>query len=225
MIERKDLGIRIGAQKAQLADEVLTRSQIIPGNNISFEYMANWDIKIHALQSNAGGTGIRDLFCIVALTRLPQENAGKTHYDIQTELSPAQKKNFMGTHVFADIKHNWNLPNPDMFQYSLIDARGLTQASETSTDSIPTVIGIDSDTIRIIATDPIVDTRIDPTLWVDTVGGDMQNTKFINFSDPIYENFFPELTQLQATPMYYLRVTEVVDVNPARVSENPIKIA
>jgi len=225
MIERKDLGIRIGAQKAQLADEVLTRSQIISGNNISFEYMSNWDIKIHALQSSAGGTGIRDLFCIVALTRLPQVSEEQTHYDIQTETSAVQKKNFMGTHVFADIKHNWNLANKDLFQYSLLDARGTIMSSVNGVDSIPTVVGIDANTIRIIATDPKTNTRIDPTLWVDTVGGNMQNTKFINFSNPVYANFFPELTELQSTPMYILRLTEVVDVNAAVIQDNPIKIA
>jgi len=218
MIFRKDLGIRIGAQKAQKADEVLTRSQLLPGNNISFEYFGPtgqnaWDIKIHALQSSVGVGGLRDLHCIISLTRSPQNILNQKHYDLQDSEGSGSVKKYFGSMVYADIKHFWDLPSPNMFQYSFVDMRRITETASGRVDSLPTVVGIDGNTVRIIATDPKIDTRFNPLLWVDTELGEQTNTKFINFKNEGYVT--AEQNSIEATPIYSFRLTEVIDPNPA----------
>ena len=113
----------------------------------------------------------------------------------------------------------------DMFQFSLLDIRDLLGTSPFPVDSLPSVVGVDSNTVRLWATDTKVLTRFDPMLWVDTLGGtSMKSTKFVKTTDQIYEHA-REKTQIQATPRYRFRLTEVVERSFIATTQSPERLS
>lgn len=173
--QRKDLVSRVAGEKAQKPDEFLTRSQIIPGTNITFDYLTNWDIKINAL---TGGTTVVTGDRMISGTlqfsydasddendamfskNTLMKNASLTRYHVAADADTttdtdsivygesAQAQRFFSTLVYADIVHNWDLPNRNNFLISFVDMRnGLAGAS--SFKCIPKAVGIDTNTVRI----------------------------------------------------------------------------
>lgn len=182
-VQRNDLGVRTAGEKAQLPDEFLTRSQLVPGTNITFTYEDNWDIRINAL-TGSGTAGDRDriisgnvVFSFTSLAggvhknnayfhhQYMMRNAGALGYyhgavdhpvppnlDSSIAEAPADARRFYGSLVFADIAHNWNLPNKDNFLYSLIDKRSFAMSAHSSVKSIAKIIAIDKNRVRIYVT-------------------------------------------------------------------------
>lgn len=214
--QRKDLGVRVAGEKAHKPDEFLTRSQIIPGTNITFDYLSNWDIRINAL--TGGGGGDKPRYIVADIVLMNKFNADLNHYDIQDPEGVGDKVKYFGTHVFADIHHFWGLNHPDGFIYSLIDCREATETAPYRVDSIPTVVGVDGDTVRIVATDtasgnddPVRGgTRFDPRIWV-TLNEDeeMTNTRFVFDEDQNAEHAREKLP-IELTPRYIIRIEEII---------------
>lgn len=166
--KRKDLQTRTAGEKAQFPDEFITRSQVIPGENIRIDYLNNHDIRISAL-TGAGSdrtraigrvlTGEVDVKNFLALTDAEGTNSyqylfvGKEDPNTDlTGLSGYASK--YGTMYYYDVHHNWNLPDKGSFLYSVVDERELSGASVyLSLNSNIKVVGIDANTIRFWATD------------------------------------------------------------------------
>lgn len=128
---RVDLGVRIGGEKANKPDEFITRSQIIPGTNVTFEYLDNDDIRINALggaESAGASQIIRQLTAVVAPYYYPDsdtdgsigafESISELHAGAETASRPgsgvtsAYKKNHFSDPKGCIIYHGWNLSNP-----------------------------------------------------------------------------------------------------------------
>lgn len=157
-IERRDFGSRISHEKAQYPDESLTRSQLQPGNNITFTYLPNHDIVINASGvAGAGATGLDILHGTVVLADVlnaagrVQSNTGSPEDSTRV---PTLTYPLFGTPVFADINHNWNLDDKDNFLITFKYER-VYSAGQTSLDgamvvkAIPRAVGLDKNTIRI----------------------------------------------------------------------------
>lgn len=152
MITRRDFGVRGAGEKAVKIDEWLTRGQLKPGTNITFDYLSNYDIRINAL---TGGTstesGNRLITVDIDVSIQPAIGQGTEHISIKND------GNKFGTAKYVDVKHNWDLSNPDKFQYSIVDKTqyglGMPSIHWTNPHSCPKVIGVDSDTVRIWVTD------------------------------------------------------------------------
>lgn len=212
--ERKDMGVRVAAEKARKPDELLTRSQVIPGRNIYFDYLPNWDIRINAV---AGGTvaGTRSMIAYVKITLRPTVEGTVQHLDLQDSATGTgitdSDKQYFGTALYQDVFHNWNLPSKDHFLYSVEDLRQPIAPSPTQMMSLPAVVGMDADRIRIWVTDTVVDTRFDPTLWVDTDGGLMTKTRLAARGvSAAYER--PDQGGIELTPFYKITIMEVDDL-------------
>lgn len=175
---RKDMFVRLGVEKAQKPDEALARSQIIPGTNITFDYLDNYDIRINAKTGTGGGQfGIRMITLEAKVTQKDPDNV--KHYATEDEspynvLTATHKKRY-GTAVFLDIVHNWNLSHRDKFIAEIIDKRPAVSQANPGIHSLPKIIGVDENTVRVWATfDPgiAVDggafehNRINPRFWV-----------------------------------------------------------
>lgn len=159
-ILRQDLGVRLAMEKGQLPDEGLTRMQLQPGNNIYFEYASNWDIIIHANVPAGGGGGAAarrmmtgelsiDNFYSAAFN----ESAADLHVAVlDKDNGTAEARRFYGTAKFKDIHHNWKLSTKDAFLITIIDER-TGVSGPYSIHSIPKVVAINDNTIRIFVTD------------------------------------------------------------------------
>jgi len=222
--KRRDFGGRVAGDKGRLSDEFVTKRQIVQGTNITITHLDNFDIMISA-NTGGGGSGedafangvelIRDLYVELKLVRPFFSN--NYHYDLNdnSAYDNAARKYF-GTHVFAEIRHNWNLPTPDSFQYSVLDSR--TQASPNArnkVNSIPKVVGVNRNKIRIIGTDAVSGTRTNPYYWVNLTDNNtkMDNTRFLHFQSANPQNAGGELLgdYNAITPTYRIRITEVRD--------------
>lgn len=214
---RVDNMVRTAGEKAQLADEFLTRSQIIPGTNIYFDYLANYDIRINALTGGVTSTGLRQLFGYIQLTEMRVTDgvgARKPFHgglgDTVSSPSVAADYKYFGTAAFADIVHNWNLEHRNAFSVSIHDVRAASITNYwDSVVSEPFVVGVDSNRIRIWGTNPVAGKRITPADWADQV-----DTKFN--TNAIDGDFHFDSTQNTGVlganyrPMYVVRITEVV---------------
>lgn len=150
---RRDVGIRLAGEKAVKPDEFITKSQLVPGTNITFDYLDNQDIRINAL----GGGGIttsegnRMLVADIDISIIPYKGQGLAHKSIQ------DNGVYFGTAKYVDIYHNWNLKTKNHFQHSLVDLTnyglGYNSTHSTSPHSVPKVIGIDVNRVRIWTTD------------------------------------------------------------------------
>jgi len=174
---RKDLGMRGAGEKAQKPDEWLTRSQIVPGTNITFDYLTNWDIVINAhIGAGSAFTQRRMLTGTVILDKFHANAFYSTSPDLHIaaddkDNGAAGDRRYYGTGKYFDIVHNWELSPINSYLCTLEDIR-IGFSSPLSFDSWPKVVGIDKNTIRIIATDALdIDfTNISDSTW-DTVSG------------------------------------------------------
>lgn len=159
---RVDLHGRIGGEKGRLPDEAITRSQLVPGTNISFDYLSNWDIKINAHITGSGGGGD---CCKRMLT---------TVFTVGTKITPDSGKNpfaaghkscesatgvyanrFFGTVYYMDIVHNWNLSSPNSFLVTIVDESiPTTNNGKISTKAHIKVTALSADAIRVFVDVP-----------------------------------------------------------------------
>lgn len=161
---RTDFGMRVGGEKGQLKDEFLTRSQLVPGSSIWFEYMANYDIKIHASVSGGGGGGVfsmhdKMMTGIITLDEFYSgafnQSSGDLHVAVDDDINGiAGDRRYYGTMKYKDIVHNWGLDPIDAFLIRLQDNRSHFSGT-ISLDSLPKIVSIDKNTIRIFATETI----------------------------------------------------------------------
>ena len=177
---RKDMFVRLGVEKAQKPDEALARSQIIPGTNITFDYLDNYDIRINATTGTSPGTstGIRMITLEAYVTQKNPEKVKHYATEAQDTFSniDATHKIKHGTAVFLDIVHNWNLNHKDKFIAQTIDRRPGVVSGEKALHSLPKIHGVDANTIRVWATfDPGYHlgggnyeyNRLNPRFWVN----------------------------------------------------------
>jgi len=191
--ERQDLGTRIAGEKGHLADEFLTRSQVIEGTNITIERLGapTWDIRINATSGSGGNIIMTDAGAIITPRMLAADILIKHKPGSGTCLNHTSIKDggiFYGTTKYIDIVHNWNLPGEtfgktavsgniinhyDKFQYSIIDLTtyGGSYPHKTNPYSFPKVVGIDPNTVRVWCTDThtygiITDYITNQTNWV-----------------------------------------------------------
>lgn len=221
--ERKDMGFPVAGEKARKPDEFLTRSQVQPGRNIYFDYLANWDIRINAMTSG-NIAGVRNMIAYVRTTLRPVTDLTKVHYDLQDPAPDGismkgNEDQFFGTALFQDVYHNWNLPSKDHFTFSIEDLRdgsSIQKVDISAMQSLPHVVGVDNNRVRIWATNPKHLTRFDPRLWVDTEGGLMKNTIFPSRADDVADDN-PYKLMNQAThehpPFYAIKIYEITDVS------------
>lgn len=128
MLPRSDTGGRKAGEKAQLPDEFITRSQIVAGTNIRFDYLDNHDIVINALGARTvnGQAVRRTLTAVVTLYDYPDTARDSSNVLV----IPATPVNFEQKHLDADVNgsytavrkshmfrsqgvriyHNWNIP-------------------------------------------------------------------------------------------------------------------
>lgn len=225
LAQRKDLGVRAAFEKGRKADEGITRSQIQPGRNVYFDYLPNWDIRINAIAAGAAAGGVRNLVAYVKAKLRPQHEEGRGHFDVQDESTGdgivTHHKQFYGTALFVDVYHNWNLPSKDHFTFSIEDLREQYYPSKidfSAMKSMPHVVGVDVNRVRIWATDCMVGTRSEPRFWVDTDGEDnMTNTRLADRTDsaPQDLNPFKHLSEdtIELAPFYAIKIYEITDVN------------
>lgn len=173
--ERKDIGVRLGIEKALYPDEALSRSQIQPGRNISFEYKTNRDILIHALASKAaGGSADLKLFHVKILLQYYFESSGSIKHiactyngadnlpvntilqdDDETIIagnaSGEDRTNYAkyGTMHYIDLYHNFDLANSNKFIYSIIDTSAVSNVGPFSVLNIPKIVGLTGNTARL----------------------------------------------------------------------------
>ena len=239
--KRKDMFVRVGGEKAQKADEFLTRSQIIPGTNVWFDYLDNYDIRINAMTGGGGGgAGIRMITLEAEVVQKDPERIKHYATEAQDTYSDIQKHKH-GTAVFLDIIHNWNLDHKDKFIAQVIDRRPGVVPSGKSMHSLPKIHGVDGNTIRVWATwdygynlgggqyeynrtnprfwvslnDSAKETirRTKDTNWVSTIKDEpMKNTMLM---DPRGYNGISEISDqsqlVTATPYFRISIAEVVE--------------
>lgn len=225
LAQRKDFGVRIAGEKAQKADESIMRSQIQPGRNIYFDYLPNWDIRINSISAGATAGGVRNLIAYIKIRMRPVSDVARGQFDVQDETTGSgietHHKQFYGTALFQDVYHNWNLPSKDHFTYSVEDLRNKfypTKIDVSAMKSIPHVVGVDNNRIRIWATDCMVSTRSEPRLWVDTdIDDNMTNTRLADRTDAAPQNYnpFKHLSEdtIELAPYYAIKIYEITDVN------------
>lgn len=172
---RKDLGVRIAGEKAQKPDEFLTRSQLVPGTNITFDYLSNWDIKINAL-TGGGGSSVDCCKRIISgellftwtksyvendamfsKYSLSQNSDGNDYFHVGVDdlgagdtitADKTEQKRWFNTLVFTDIVHNWGLTDPNNFLFNVVDLRDGTTGMR-SYKFVPKIVGIDENTVRL----------------------------------------------------------------------------
>jgi hypothetical protein len=162
-----DLQVRVAGEKALYPDEFLTRSQPIPGTNISFDYLSNGDIRINA---NVGPGGdnviiIDDTIMYVGPRMMTgvincdvynygefNEGAGHRHIAVDdTARGQASDRKYFGTAMYADIVHNWDLTDEQSWILNLVDiTEGIS--SPISYQGFPKVVALDNNTIRVWVT-------------------------------------------------------------------------
>lgn len=240
---RKDMFVRIGGEKGQKPDEFLTRSQLVAGQNIWFDYLDNWDIRINATTGGGGVTGIR-MITLEAQVVQKDPDAVK-HYATEDatvySVLTAENKKTYGTAVFLDIVHNWNLSHKDKFIAEMIDKRPYVGTANPGIHSLPKIIGVDSNTVRIWATfDPGIavsgglfeHNRINPRFWVGLENSTknaeriakasgwgesiknaaMGNTMFMDTRQyPTVQNIADQKTLVAIPPYYRVSLMEVVE--------------
>jgi len=162
---RRDFGVRGAFEKAVKGDEAITKSQLVPGTNITFDYLDNQDIRINAITggTTTSTTGNRMLVADVDLAITPLVGQGTIHKNLQ------ESGRHFGTAKYVDIYHNWNLKTKDHFQHSIVDITnyglGYESIHTTSPHSVPKVVGLDSNRLRIWATDSPLYTEYDATQY------------------------------------------------------------
>ena len=168
--ESVDLQIRVAGEKGLYPDEFITRSQPIPGTNISFDYLANGDIRINANVGPGGNntiiiddtvmyvgprmmTGI--ISCNVFNIDEFNSNDGYKHLAVdEPGLGQAGDRKYFGTAKYADIVHNWDLTKEQSWLLNLVDiTEGIS--SPISIQGFPKVVALDNNTIRVWVTVPI----------------------------------------------------------------------
>ena len=131
MKQRHDLGMRQAGDKAIYPDEFLTRSQVLPGQNIRFDYLDNHDIVINAEGGTTinGGKVLRTLTAVLVLKPYPDTafiDVGGTHKTVVPTVPVNEEQKHLGSdldvdfasirqhHLFAPegvrVFHNWNIP-------------------------------------------------------------------------------------------------------------------
>lgn len=211
---RQDFGVRGAGEKAQVSDEWLTRSQVIQGQNIWFEYLANHDIRINALAG--GGGGGSDIDCckrmITAEIQMNHSNdyylenffnqtSGNRHISTMDNVNGvASDRRQFGTKVSFDIAHNWNLSKQDAFISNIMDLRR-PPAGTYSTDSKPRIVGIDENRVRIYFNDiPAVFGSLTFTVPGDITQGNTtiacSSTTNLRVGMPISGNGIPENSRI-----------------------------
>lgn len=225
LAERKDFGVRVAFEKARKPDEGITRSQIQPGRNVYFDYLPNYDIRINAITGGTTSGGVRNLVAYVKTMLRPQQENGRGQYDVQDLTTgtgiQTHHKQFYGTALFIDVYHNWNLPSKDHFTFSVEDLRTKYYPSKidfSAMKSIPHVVGVDKNRVRIWATDCMASTRSEPRLWVDTdIDDNMTNTRLADRTDAAPQDYnpFKHLSEdtIELAPFYAIKIYEITDVN------------
>lgn len=137
---RIDLQRRVAGAKASLADEFLTRSQLVPGDNITFEYLPNLDIRINGLAGGGGGgASIRFLRSVIPFGYLPREGKSKIYND-----NPAN----VIKRVYNDVHHNWGLSDRRNILWNIYEeVEGLSTPSNIA-DMIR-LVAINQNTVRV----------------------------------------------------------------------------
>jgi hypothetical protein len=182
------------------------------------------DIRINSISAGSSASGVRNMIAYVKVRLRPQLEHTRSQFDIQDLTTGSgietHMKQFFGTALFQDVYHNWNLPSKDHFTYSVEDLRedyGLTKIDFSAMQSIPHVVGVDNNRIRIWASDCMNLTRTDPRLWVDTDGGDMGKTRLVDRSSlgPQNDNPFKHLSEetIELAPYYAIKIYEITDLS------------
>ena len=139
--ERKDLGVRVAGEKARLADEFITRSQVVAGTNITLDTLPNFDIRISAVGGGGGGVQARQLTVDLWPVNRPAGGLG-----LPVDIA----NHYYASVGYVDLTHNWNLFNKDSFHFTWVDlasAPGINAARH----SCPRAVGLDANTVRIWA--------------------------------------------------------------------------
>ena len=122
MKQRHDLGNRIAGEKGQLPDEFLTRSQVLPGKNIRFDYLDNHDILINA-ETGVGANGLkilRSLTVVLCVNQYPDTEFKSVEGDYKVVIP--------NTPVNEEQKHiGWgvNVDFPAIRQHHLFRPEGV----------------------------------------------------------------------------------------------------
>jgi hypothetical protein len=209
--QRFDIGRRGAGSKAQMPDEFLTRSQVIPGTNIWFEYMANWDIKIHA-NTGVGVTaaGYRFLIAYFELTERPPDLDGQRYnqrIDAEdTTHGSAVDRLYFGSSFYINIRHNWDLNSPHHYIESISSiSNPIITAPPEYNDLVPRVIGIDTNTVQVQGTiKPAA--YLTRTKWTD-------NTKTVLLEAADWDPLVVPMPHYSAAATYVLRLLEVPESN------------
>lgn len=121
---RNDFGVRIGIQKGILPDEALSRSQLVPGKGIRFNYLDNADIEISSdgIVSVSGHKVVRQLSAVIQLnpgidddSNTPNDGfipVSERHINVRpSDLNDdtLPRSNHFSSCVGAIVYHGWNL--------------------------------------------------------------------------------------------------------------------
>lgn len=115
LAKRRDFGVRIAGEKAQMPDEFLTRSQVIPGTNVYFEYLSNHDVRINASVGYTPGIELPiSILGIVSFAYRPPNTDATRHIaaldaDYEEDGLSDEYPIYYGSSIYMDIFHNWNL--------------------------------------------------------------------------------------------------------------------
>lgn len=206
--QRFDIGRRGAGSKAQMPDEFLTRSQVIPGTNIWFEYLANWDIKIHA-NTVGGAVGISPRFLVatVELSELPPDKDAQRYLQriaYGNAIGSATDRLYFGTSYYINIRHDWNLVSPHhyLFAVSSINDETIAVPPEYN-DLYPRVIGVDKNTVQIQGSVK-PGNYYDRTIWTDN-----DKTQFLEPTD--WDSLVAPQGLYDGPPVYVIRLQEIID--------------
>lgn len=135
-----DFGRRIAGAKAARPDEFITRSQIRPGQNVTFEYPTNLDIIVNAIAGGGGGgASVRFLKSPIRFGYQPRVGPDKIHNDNPMNIIKR---------VYNDVHHNWALTNRRNFLWNIYEeVEGLSQP--TNLADIIRVVAINQNTVRV----------------------------------------------------------------------------
>ena len=131
MKQRHDHGTRVAGDKAIYPDEFLTRSQVLPGEGIRFDYLGNHDIVINAEGNRSvnGAKVMRTLTAVLVMHAYPDTafaDVDGTHKVVMPTTPVNEEQKHIGFDLGVDfpairqhhlfmpegvrVFHNWNIP-------------------------------------------------------------------------------------------------------------------
>ena len=145
MKQRHDHGTRVAGDKGIYPDEFLTRSQVLPGEGIRFDYLGNHDIVINAEGGMTvnGAKVMRTLTAVLVMYAYPDTafaDSEGTHKVIMPSTAVNEEQEHIGFdlgvdfpairqhHLFVPegvrVFHNWNIPkvNPPTVDFPIATA-------------------------------------------------------------------------------------------------------